>query len=83
MKRTSFSMMAVLFFMAFSVSQAFAEVKLPSIFCDNMVMQQQTEAAIWGKATKNSTVKVSTSWNGKSYSTQASADGSVRVLPPR
>jgi len=85
MKRTSISMMAVLFVMAFSVSQVFAEVKLPSIFCDNMVMQQQTEAAIWGKATKNSTVKVSTSWNGKSYSTQASADGSwkLKVSTPK
>ena len=78
-------MRAILFIMVFSVSQAFAEINLPSIFCDNMVMQQQTEAAIWGKATKNSTVKVSTSWNGKSYSTQASANGSwkLKVATPK
>ena len=85
MKRTAFSMMTILLFIIFSVSQAFAEVKLPSIFCDNMVMQQQTQAAIWGKASKNATVSVSTSWNGKSYSAKASADGSwkVKVATPK
>ena len=85
MKRTAFSMMTILLVIIFSVSQAFAEVKLPSIFCDNMVMQQQTQAAIWGKASKNATVSVSTSWNGKSYSAKASADGSwkVKVATPK
>ena len=50
-----------------------------------MVLQQQTQAAIWGKASKNSTVSVSTSWNGKSYSAKASADGSwkVKVTTPK
>ncbi len=85
MKRTVFSMMAILLVIVFSVSQAFAEIKLPSVFCDNMVLQQQTQAAIWGKASKNSTVSVSTSWNGKSYSAKASADGSwkVKVTTPK
>jgi len=85
MKRTILSMLAILLVMVFSVNQAFAEIKLPSIFCDNMVMQQQTEAAIWGKASKNATVKVSTSWNNKSYSTQASADGNwkLKVTTPK
>ena len=85
MKRTVLSMLAILLVMVFSVNQAFAEIRLPSIFCDNMVMQQQTEAAIWGKASKNATVKVSTSWNNKSYSTQASADGNwkLKVATPK
>jgi sialate O-acetylesterase len=50
-----------------------------------MVMQQQTEAAIWGKSTKNATVKVTTSWNNKSYSTQALADGNwkLKVATPK
>lgn len=85
MRRTVFSMMAILLVMVFSVNQAFAEIKLPAVFCDNMVMQQQTEAAIWGKSSKNATVKVSTSWNNKSYSAQASADGSwkLKVTTPK
>jgi len=85
MKRTAFSMMAILLVIIFSVNQSFAEIKLPSVFCDNMVLQQQTQAAIWGKASKNATVNVSTSWNGKSYSAKASADGSwkVKVTTPK
>ena len=85
MKRTALSTMAILVVFVISVNQLFAEVKLPSVFCDNMVMQQQTEAAIWGKANKNSTVSVTTSWNGKSYSVKASSDGSwkLKVATPK
>lgn len=56
-----------------------AEVKMPAIFGDHMVLQQQTDAAIWGTATANRTVKVKTSWNGKSYSTRSGSDGNWKV----
>ncbi len=56
-----------------------AEVKLPAIFGSNMVLQQQTNAAIWGTAKANKTVKVTTSWNKKSYSTKADADGNWKL----
>lgn len=53
---------------------ATAKVTLPRMFSDGMVMQQQTEANIWGTAEKNHTVKITTSWNRKTYT--AKADGS-------
>jgi sialate O-acetylesterase len=56
-----------------------AQPKLPAIFGDNMVLQQQSDVAIWGTATKNSTVKVTTSWNKKSYSAKAGNDGSWKL----
>ncbi len=56
-----------------------AEVKLPAIFGDNMVLQQQTDAAIWGTAKANKTVKVTTSWNKKSYSTKADSEGNWKL----
>jgi len=56
-----------------------AEVKLPAIFGDKMVLQQQTDAAIWGTASVNASVKVTTSWNGKSYIAKAGADGKWRL----
>jgi len=56
-----------------------AEVKLPAIFGDNMVLQQQTDAAIWGVANPNKTVKITTSWNKKSYSAKADAEGKWKV----
>jgi sialate O-acetylesterase len=57
----------------------YAEVKLPAIFSDNMVLQQQTDVAVWGKATANSNVTVKTSWNGKSWSVRADKDGNFKV----
>ena len=85
MKRIINSALAFLLVMALSVTHVFAEIKLPSIFCDNMVMQQQTDAAIWGKAGKNSTVKVSTSWNNKSYTVRSSNEGDwkLKVATPK
>ena len=52
MKQIAFFMMVIILVITFSVKQTSAEVKLPSIFCDNMLMQQQTQAAIWGYANK-------------------------------
>jgi sialate O-acetylesterase len=56
-----------------------AQVKLPAIFGDNMVLQQQTDAAIWGKAGINANVRISTSWNGKSYTARADKDGNWKT----
>ena len=39
-----------------------AKVRLPHIIGDNMVLQQQTEARLWGWAKPGRTVMVSTSW---------------------
>ncbi|HBL75773.1 MAG TPA: sialate O-acetylesterase [Prolixibacteraceae bacterium] len=73
-----------LFFLLISVF-AQAEIKLPAIFGDHMVLQQQTDAAIWGKATAGKAVRVSTSWDNKSYSAQADPQGNwkVKVKTPK
>ena len=79
MKRITRSLVAFLLAFALTSSNLYAQVKLPAIFGDNMVLQQQTDAAIWGKKTLNSTVKVTTSWNNKSYSVVADKDGNWKV----
>ncbi|MDD4922412.1 MAG: sialate O-acetylesterase, partial [Bacteroidales bacterium] len=69
----------------FSIScSLLAEVTLPAVFTDNMVMQQKSAANVWGKAKANTSVKVTTSWDKKTYTTQAAADGkwSVKVNTP-
>jgi len=48
---------------------------MPAIFGDNMVLQQQSDVAIWGWAKANSQVRVVTSWNKKSYSTRSDGQG--------
>ncbi|MEN6456771.1 MAG: sialate O-acetylesterase, partial [Prolixibacteraceae bacterium] len=62
-----------------------AEVKLPAIFGDHMVLQQQTDAAVWGKASPSKNVSVKTSWDGKSYSTRADNNGNwkLKVKTPK
>ena len=60
-------------------SMVYAEVKLPAIFTSNMVMQQQSEANLWGTATPNKTIKVVTSWNNKTYQTKADVQGNWKL----
>jgi len=79
MKQIYSSLMTVLIVLVFSTRTLFGEVKLPEIFGDNMVLQQQTDAAIWGMAEKNATVKVITSWNGKYYTVHAGSDGKWKL----
>ncbi|MFA5818039.1 MAG: sialate O-acetylesterase [Bacteroidales bacterium] len=79
MKRILSSLMTLLIALVISSGALYAEVKLPAIFGDNMVLQQQTEAAIWGTAAKNATVKVTTSWNNKNYSARAGNDGKWKL----
>jgi sialate O-acetylesterase len=70
-----------IFVLAFIISTGLhAEIKLPAVFGDHMVLQQQTGAAIWGKATPNKPVKVTTSWDRKSYSARSGADGNWKVV---
>ncbi|WP_321519418.1 glycoside hydrolase family 88 protein [uncultured Bacteroides sp.] len=62
-----------------------ATVKLPSIFSDNMVLQENTQVSIWGKASANEKITVTNSWNFKRYVTTADADGrwTLKINTPR
>lgn len=61
-----------------------AQVKLPPMFSDNMVLQQQTQAPIWGESKPGKKVEVTTSWDKKKYIVQADAQGkwSIKVNTP-
>lgn len=56
-----------------------AEVKLPAFFSDGMVMQQQTRANLWGTATPNASVKITTSWDKQTYKITADAKGAWKL----
>ena len=53
------------FFLLLGALALGAKVKLPSLVGDNMVLQQQTNARLWGWAAPGATVRVTTSWDGK------------------
>jgi sialate O-acetylesterase len=63
----------------FLTSCLHAQVKLPSIFTNNMVLQQQSECAVWGWSEKGKNISVQTSWNGKKYATRADANGKWKL----
>ncbi len=69
----------LLFVSAWMAVPAPADIKLPAIFGDNCVLQQQTEALFWGTAAANSRVRVTTSWDGKTHGARASTDGSWKL----
>ena len=69
-KRTT--VMAAAVIMAICVH---AKVKLPHVIGDNMVLQQNTEARLWGWDTPGKQVKVSVSWSEKTYSVKTGKDG--------
>lgn len=77
MKIYKFLLLIVLFACAAIIANA--QVKLPSIFTDNMVLQQQAQAPVWGWAKPRATISVATSWNGKTYESKADASGKWRT----
>lgn len=52
-----------------------AKVTLPKIFSDGMVMQRETNANLWGEAKASSNVKITTSWDNKSYVVRSDSNG--------
>ena len=57
---------------------------LPDLLQGEIVLQQQTDARIWGKAAPGAQITVNTSWNGRDYRVKAGADSlwSVKVRTP-
>ena len=62
-----------------------AKVRLPHLIGDNMVLQQQTEARLWGWAQPGRTVVVTTSWGDEKVWTKADKQGKwlVKVKTPK
>ena len=54
------------------------------MFSDNMVLQQQTDAPIWGESKPGKKVEIVTSWNGEKYTAEADSLGkwNVKVKTP-
>ncbi|MFG6685754.1 sialate O-acetylesterase [Mariniflexile sp. HNIBRBA6329] len=55
--------------------QIHADIKLPALFTDNMMLQQNMEAPIWGWATKNGKIVITTSWDSKTYDVNVDKQG--------
>lgn len=56
-----------------------SKVVLPEILSDHAVLQQQTEVNLWGKATPNTTINVTPSWNNRTITTHSDSSGRWQV----
>ena len=65
-------------------SVALADVKLPAVIGDNMVLQQGGKVSIWGWADPNEEVMVGVSWHNMMFAVTADKDGkwSFKMTPP-
>ncbi|HVU58944.1 MAG TPA: sialate O-acetylesterase [Puia sp.] len=61
-------------------AMSFADVRLPKIFGDDMVLQRDKPCAIWGMADKKE--KISVTIEGVAYATVAGNDGKWKVILP-
>ena len=52
-----------------------AEVVLPKVIGSRMVLQRESEAAIWGWAERGETVTITCSWTEEPLSVKADVDG--------
>lgn len=70
MKRFLFAALVLLL-----AAQLQAKVSLPAVLGDGMVLQRNTQAALWGRAAPGRRVRITTSWNGRTIAVAADADG--------
>jgi len=80
-------MMKKLLFTLAAVASAYAAngaITLPAIISDNMVLEQGTNARLWGKAKPGENVTVTTSWSTDTFSAIAGQNGKweLRVKTP-
>ena len=70
-------MLAVLVLVSY---QTLAEVRLPSVFSSNMVLQQNKEVAIWGWASPGEQIKITGSWNNKTVDVKTNSGAKWMTL---
>lgn len=81
MKKTTILLLFVLLVSA--CQKGPSNLRLPSILSDNMLLQQKTDATIWGKANPGQKISIAPSW-GSEKTAKAGEDGkwSVKVATP-
>lgn len=85
MAKLKFSRVISLFALLIVTAFASADVKLPSIIGDNMVLQQNTFASLWGWADAGEHITVKASWHDDVIDTEASQNGKwlVKIETPK
>lgn len=75
------NIIAFVLFLVLSNS-AFANVTLPNVFSDNMVLQRNTEVLFWGFANPQEEVVITPSWDNKEYKVKTSNQAKWQIAIP-
>lgn len=77
--------LSIIIAMAIGTAVSFSKVIPTPVFSDNMVLQQQSKAAIWGEATPGKKVKISASWSKSKFEAYADENGKwfTRISTPK
>ncbi|HEV7330974.1 MAG TPA: sialate O-acetylesterase [Flavisolibacter sp.] len=73
---------ASILLLGFFSSASFAQIKLPAIISDGMVLQQNSKVALWGWAVPGEKVTITSSWNRQTVSVTADASGGWQATMP-
>ncbi len=72
---------AAIFFLMLMPSTVYANVKLPAIFSDGMVLQQKAKVAVWGWADVGENITITASWHlAKSIKVKADVSGKWKLI---
>jgi len=70
----------ILLLLSFACSSAYANVSLPAIFSDNMVLQRETKVRIWGVANPGEKIRLTTSWDKRNYETTGTENAAWEII---
>lgn len=69
-----------LFLLSIFYNISYAQITMPSVFSDNMVLQRESDVKFWGWAGRGSTVRVIPSWSNDTLTIKASGHSKFEVL---
>lgn len=70
---------SILLFVLLLKLTAIAQVKLPALVNDNMVLQQNEKVNLWGWASPNEKITIELGWQNTAVETTANADGNWKI----
>ena len=82
MMKNYFCKTAFTFLLCLGSVWSYAKPVLSALFSDNMVLQQNTQAPIWGEATPGKQVKITPSWSKETISVTADETGKWKTSLP-
>src|SRR3982751_6930682 len=69
-------------FAVLSFSSLYAQIQLPALISDNMILQQNSRVALWGWARPGEKINIKAGWNAKTVQTTTNADGKWMAYLP-